>query len=434
MFKLVKNMTKDNITEMFCYVNLLFNFIGVGFLNFTILNVNLNLGRILMILAVIPFFMSVRKIGFKNLICENVITVKRVLIFLIVWSLFSLTSFFNAKDLFSTIIYEFFFIFGTINILLLVSIIDNQKKLINIFKIIEISAIINAILVLYVYFFCDKLQGAFYGNVNDLSTFFLIAIPIQLFLLHFDSNKKSINLIRTIMLFILLYTFWILDSRACKIGFMTGAVFMIFFAIYKKSIKLQNVFIKIYSNKKMFIILVTLVCVIMGLACCVVAKEFFIPKTTNLDSNAVRVNLIYNAFYFLKDNFFFGVGSGNIRYYLENYSIYPTKNILNMHNYWIEILVDYGIFIFVAFVISYFSVFIGILIKYINSKKQKDTYMYFTILFFMGSFIFGSVSSSINITKEWLWLVTGIVIAILNMEYKISKFIERKRVDDGIQN
>jgi len=47
------------------------------------------------------------------------------------------------------------------------------------------------------------------------------------------------------------------------------------------------------------------------------------------------------------------VGAGNAEYWMGNFPIYETRGITNPHNWWDEILVDYGIFIFAGYVLFY---------------------------------------------------------------------------------
>lgn len=142
--------------------------------------------------------------------------------------------------------------------------------------------------------------------------------------------------------------------------------------------------------------------------------KLFKPSTTGLNSNTVRINLIYNGLHFPNQNYVFGIGAGNMKYYLENYGIYPTKNITDMHNYWIEILVDYGIVIFVPFLICYFIVVRELIKKYIHAKDKKYSMVFLVYIFFTSAFLVGSISSSNNLTKEWIWILAGIILAIIN--------------------
>lgn len=151
----------------------------------------------------------------------------------------------------------------------------------------------------------------------------------------------------------------------------------------------------------------------------------------------MRINLIYNGFEVLKQHYLIGVGPGNMNYYMENYEVYPTKGISNMHNYWMEILLDYGVIIFAIFVFYYLKLTIEMIKAYCCCKSKKITAIYIGFLFFICSFIVASISSSNNLTKEWLWLLVGIILAFVNIttkKYENIKNEEEKCSNDKVQS
>lgn len=101
-------------------------------------------------------------------------------------------------------------------------------------------------------------------------------------------------------------------------------------------------------------------------------------------------------------------------YYLENYGIYPTKNITDVHNYWVEIFVDYGAIIFSLFIFCYFICSKELIKQYKQSKDKEISAIYLVFIFFIFSFLIGSISSSNNLTKEWLWILAGVILAYVN--------------------
>lgn len=109
-------------------------------------------------------------------------------------------------------------------------------------------------------------------------------------------------------------------------------------------------------------------------------------------------------------------------YYLENYGIYPTRNITDVHNYWVEIFVDYGAIIFVFFISCYYRITRELINKYNKSDNKEISALYLMFIFFVFSFLIGSISSSNNLTKEWIWILAGIILAYINsnIETKIK--------------
>lgn len=417
MLTLINKLNKrGNLEEIFCYILIFINFMGVNFLKISIRGINFNLGRALMIVTMVLLIIHLFKGELNKKIKERSTYIKQITNFLVIWSLFSLFSLFRSKAFFSTIINEFFMIFGTTSILILLININNTKKLINIFKAIEIAMIANTIYALFLYYTGHRVYGGFYYNVNDLATFFLIGVPVQCVLLTNLKTTKFIKIVKIISIIIEIYVFNLLDSRACSLGVIIGILGILLIAISKRNTnKIQDFFKIIKKNKRNSIVVGVIFITIILISAILIINNKFQPQYTNLDSINVRINLIYNGFEFFKQHMFLGIGSGNMDYYMQNYAIYPTNNITSMHNYWMEILVNYGIVIFIIFCICFLKTIIEIMKKYMYSKTKEESSICIMLLFFLIAFIIGSISSSNNMTKEWLWLLAGIIISYINI-------------------
>ena len=141
------------------------------------------------------------------------------------------------------------------------------------------------------------------------------------------------------------------------------------------------------------------------------------------DHSQIRKDLIKNGFIFLKDTFGFGVGAGNIEYWMEHYRVYDTgyKTITNIHNWWMEILTAYGVLVFAGYLWVYTKLAKGF---YRATKYSQDKFIRsisLGLLCFMIAFIISSISSSSNINNEWIWLFWGICIAFYNYAAKETK-------------
>jgi teichuronic acid biosynthesis protein TuaE len=128
-------------------------------------------------------------------------------------------------------------------------------------------------------------------------------------------------------------------------------------------------------------------------------------------SDVVRLNLIKNGLLFLFETLGFGTGAGNIEYWMANYSRYYVGSIENIHNWWAEILVGYGLFMFLYYLFIYTTLAYKLYFAYIkiNDKFVRKTSL--GLLCFMAAFVIASVSSSSNISREWLWMFWSVVIA-----------------------
>jgi teichuronic acid biosynthesis protein TuaE len=148
-------------------------------------------------------------------------------------------------------------------------------------------------------------------------------------------------------------------------------------------------------------------------------KSLFISINENLNinfssqsgSDFVRINLIKNGLFFLISTLGFGVGAGNIEYWMSHKAMYNTGGVLNIHNWWLEILVGYGVVIFIMYIVFYFKLFRSFYRKFKYSRSKVDMSMSLGIMCFMIGYVIGSISSSSNISSEWLWVFWGIAIA-----------------------
>jgi teichuronic acid biosynthesis protein TuaE len=129
----------------------------------------------------------------------------------------------------------------------------------------------------------------------------------------------------------------------------------------------------------------------------------------------VRLNLILNGLYFLYNSFGFGVGAGNIEFYMRNNAIFETFGIENMHNWWFEIITNYGIIIFMLYLMFFIRIFFKI---YMIRKTENNKIFSEAILLSLIGFIFASISPSTFIAFRPQWIIIGIAIAYINSHKK----------------
>lgn len=133
----------------------------------------------------------------------------------------------------------------------------------------------------------------------------------------------------------------------------------------------------------------------------------FLSPDRTTGSDTIRINLIKNGLHFLSQSYGMGVGLGQIEYYMGNEALYPTYYILNIHNWWMEILVSSGVLIFVGYLLFY--VRLGCSFLY-HALQEHDS---LSQMFFICMVVFsvGCISASSNMVVEWLWLFWAVCIA-----------------------
>ena len=133
-----------------------------------------------------------------------------------------------------------------------------------------------------------------------------------------------------------------------------------------------------------------------------------------IGSMYVRLNLIRNGLSFLRSKAGFGVGAGNFEYYMSNFAIYDTKRIINSHNWWLEILVNYGIFIFIGYIIFYLSIILNLRKIYYEKLNRYEKIICEGLLISLIGFSLVSLGPSSIMAFRPQWLLFAFALAFLN--------------------
>ena len=262
-----------------------------------------------------------------------------------------------------------------------------------------------------------RVPVSLFANPNNYATFMLAGVFISY--INFSNSKNKF--IKVFFLTVLISSITLIirsNSRANILGLIIGLGLMLLLK-YLKKIKVKK-FLILIGVLVVFLLFPNLFKILFTT---VTGKlQFDFGRASG--SEMVRLNLIRNGLEFLKDTSGFGTGAGNIEYWMTNKGIYYVSNIANIHSWWMEILVGYGIFIFIGYIVIYSS-----LVKnfYKASIESDDKFVRETSLGFFGfmiAFIVGSISSSSNISAEWLWVLWGIIIAF-------TSYIERETYLDN---
>jgi teichuronic acid biosynthesis protein TuaE len=122
----------------------------------------------------------------------------------------------------------------------------------------------------------------------------------------------------------------------------------------------------------------------------------------------IRKHLILNGLYFFKESNYLGVGPGGFQAKMErNENRYNTHGVTSPHNYFIEIISQYGIFI----TVSYYGILLYIvylLIKDFYLRKAKKEHAF--VLLLMISFLVMSNSNSSFLQLPINWFIFSLLI------------------------
>ncbi|MGG3467863.1 O-antigen ligase family protein [Neobacillus pocheonensis] len=269
----------------------------------------------------------------------------------------------------------------------------------------------------HVYAYQKGIPTSVFVNENDFASF--LAITIFFFLSLIKNGRRMIyQLIGLFGFLSCVYLILITESRANYIGVFLGCVFWFIF-ILRKTDKM-----KIVATG----LLIAPIIIIDQLHRVKALWEFvktqvdslFIPSqelspTTSID---IRENLLRNAQIFIENTFGFGVGPGNVEFYMKNTPVYPTHQAYNVHNWWAEIFVQYGFLIFTGYIIMYLFLFFTLFRIWRLQIRNGNSLISEALLCGMVAFLFASISPNSFMALNYNWLFTAFLIAYTNYHYK----------------
>lgn len=361
-------------------------------------------------------------------IIKGTITIKQVnyrnnkyfIIFMLLLLLYSIASIFWARDIGGWMNYNIYLYIATSIFLVSNYVFNTVDDFIDIFKYISLISIIHNIIgwinitTKHYIFSSSPLIPDFlekgnplslFNNTNDFATFLVFSIFVNIIIVMIEKRKwarvfYSVNILSSL---ILIYETM---SRANYLALLLGIM----------------AYILLISNKKNLLYF-------FGVSFCVLALVLYMIPTVNITVNNVlfgkvfnfgdeiRVNLIKNAFLFLNESKGFGIGAGNIAHYLQNYSTYYTNNINSLHNWWLDILVNYGVVFFISYIIFYIKMIIKL--NKIRLAHHSNLFLKYTSISFISilfAYTIGSTSSSSNFPIIWIWVFFSIITSFLNIE------------------
>lgn len=352
--------------------------------------------------------------------------------FMLFWVVYSFLPIIWIKDFSAWAKMYIFLLSGFITTWYIGLYLTSKNDIINALKVIELLSVVFGIIAMYEiftgnYLFLNEDSLSYYQERSQLYSTIGFRVPISVF-----SNPNNFSL------FLLLSVFGSMGlskTKKTKPGRLLSMTFTLFFIFLLMTTQSRAGFIGLVlgfmaygfilikrTNAKNFwkFILVLVVALFFAIPWLIENKELFEALITiNLNatsgSDSVRINLIKNGFIFLFKTFFLGVGLGNIEYYMANYGIFSTSGITNIHNWWMEILVSSGIFVFVFYIYVYLKN-MKRLYKFslLNFDKKMQHLSTIFLSFWVGFFV-ASIGASSLMYNEWIWPVMAIVMASINL-------------------
>lgn len=338
------------------------------------------------------------------------------LFFLILWALFAVIGIvFWAVDIPNAILTSMYVYLGLFIYLILMNYVDKDLEIIKycLYAFIIGIAINNIIawyeLLTFNYLFSlSKSHFEMYAANNYVLTFF--ANPNNLctllafgFIISLGMADSSDNILFKLFCWLLsLSSFFIMianRSESNAIGVIVALVVFLFFKILlKKGIGRKGKIASLILVIVFFIFFNTITSFVFQY----IVKVITLLQNEN-STLGVRILVAKNGIKGMFDYNLLGVGAGNSVYY----SLLNGKPF-SMHNWFVEILVDFGLPLFICYIALYIYqlfVFIKCYFKTKNKLLRNISLTYITILI---SFIFFNISPSSILTSEYVWIIWGL--------------------------
>ena len=258
-----------------------------------------------------------------------------------------------------------------------------------------------------------------FSGPNELSVFLSLSIPFLLL-----SFKKQ-QFIAVVLILISVYLIWLNDSKIVVIS----SVFQLLSLLLVYRSVLSERLYAFFTNKVN--VAVTGVVVVLFVGLLGTGTFYSYPTKTGTDvgmmdsfsddfnavmnkqnqgkwtdghfsrtlsSRDIRKALIQNGLVFWKDSYFFGAGAGSFMHKMSHYECwYDADNFVNPHSWWIEILSQYGVIVFLLYFGWMGAIFIMLVRKLTTVKNSTDYYkeiLAFCFTFFLAYLLCTNSSSS----------------------------------------
>lgn len=134
----------------------------------------------------------------------------------------------------------------------------------------------------------------------------------------------------------------------------------------------------------------------------------------------MRKALIMNGLQFLHQSHYLGVGAGNIEYYMQGAP--GVSNKTNIHNWWAEVLVNFGVVVFVLYMALYFLLLWQLWrlarVKVMDHLSPWVRWGAVSSFIALTGYFFGGMSPSTAIHFTPMWVVYGFALAVVAVGHR----------------
>ncbi|PAV35960.1 hypothetical protein CJD29_09650 [Bacillus licheniformis] len=380
--------------------------------------------RILLILAGFLFIAEMLK-GSQQLEKWKQVHVKGILMFFAFWFCYGLISLLWVKSATDGIKYLFLLAMGMFFVFLVVMFFQKMDRILAFYYIWLVMTVFLMVIGFYNHFTLNHLPSStlyngphykqhyptsVFFNQNDFATF--LSISFFFYLSFFKNIKNSyLKIAGLILAFCSAYLIFLTGSRASILGVIAGLAVYVFILLPKVLKKWALIaaaagciaFVTLFAGK------------ITG----AFYTYFLAPQTAHdfsepLPSNVARANLLKNAGHYVLDTYGFGVGAGNVPYYLEHHALFDTDRVVEVHNWLVEIMTNFGVVMMLGYLTMYIYLITVLYRYYKRSLGRRPKLLIEGLTAALVAFLVSSISPSSVSNLYFHWVFLALVIATVN--------------------
>lgn len=236
-----------------------------------------------------------------------------------------------------------------------------------------------------------------YGNLNNYNLVLIYALP---FVIYYFSIAK-LGFIKKVRFCVVLLTAVIIILNSSRSAFISLMLSILVFMIFGRTNSANKVYIKTMLISTIFVFL------IFGTN--IVKKAEAVSRILSDQGfeDSYRKEIISHSFNALEQSNYLGVGAGNFQHAMKKYI--RDFDFFSSHNLFLEILTQYGVFIFFLFLIFLFKIFRNM----ITTKPSNKLVLFIVV----GTLIPSSIITSNYILNFLPWLFFSSLL-IFSVNYK----------------
>jgi len=363
------------------------------------------------------------------------IHIKRYLLFLGLWLIWAVVSIIWAVSATDALRHIFFLFGGLATIFFTVLLFNHNDDIRRLFWLWILVAVVAVLIGIVEYgsgwhvgisrandaeFAGKKVVTAIFVNPNDYAAFLAIIFPFAYLLIKYSRRF----FIKTLGIFLALSAFFFTAINLTRAAMVTLLLEMVLIAVFlggRRRAKLVQT-----------VAILLIIAIPLGLAFPFLGDpaastgrsiyDSFSTGILSLRNTAdlpirVRITLLEDVIRSMVDTRFLGVGAGNAGQYITVTPEYYAEEYVNPHNWWAEILMNYGLFIFCLYLVFYASILVNLLRVFRWSPSGIQRIFSEGLLLSLTGFLVASAGPSWLISQKYIWYLFACALCVINSHH-----------------